>query len=88
MRHLKQEFDKLTFKEALVYLLAFMAMIVGIVLLFLGLYLPPKGEIHNSVLSAFGIICVFSASLLGISLHYANQLAEFKNEITSKLNKP
>lgn len=85
MKHLKEEFDKLTFKEVMIYLLAIITMIAGLVLLFLGMFIPPEGEIHGSVLSAFGLVCVFVASLLGISMHYANELDKFKNDITERL---
>lgn len=86
MKHLKEEFDKLTFKEVLVYSLAVVTMIAGVVLLFLGMYIPPEGQIHTSVLSAFGMICVFSASLLGISIHYSNELSKFKSSITERVD--
>lgn len=85
MRHLKQEFDKLTFKEVLVYTMSMVTMLAGMVLLFLGMYIPPEGQIHESVLTAFGIICVFSASLLGISMHYAAELNRFKDAVGRQL---
>lgn len=81
MKHLKQEFDKLTFKEVLVYTMAMVTMTAGLVMLFLGIYIPPEGQIHESILTAFGIICVFSASLLGISMHYASELDRFKEHV-------
>lgn len=86
MKHLKQEFDKLTFKEVVVYALAIITMLSGLTLLFMGLFIPPEGEIHGSVLTAFGSICIFVASLLGISLHYANELDKFKNSVQKQLN--
>lgn len=85
MRHLKQEFDKLTFKEVIIYILAVITMIAGLTLLFIGLYIPPEGEIHGSVLTAFGSVCIFVASLLGISLHYANELDKFKSDVEQRL---
>lgn len=85
MKHLKQEFDKLTFKEVIIYWLATVTMIAGLSLLFIGLYIPPEGEIHTSVLTAFGSICIFVASLLGISIHYANELDKFKANIREQL---
>lgn len=86
MKHLKQEFDKLTFKEVIIYTLAVVTMLAGLSLLFIGLYIPPEGEIHGSVLTAFGSICIFVASLLGISLHYANELDKFKNTVQEQLD--
>ncbi|MCM1333196.1 MAG: hypothetical protein NC248_11380 [Bacteroides sp.] len=85
MKHLKEEFDKLTFKEVLVYSLAIATMTAGMVMLFLGMYIPPEGQIHESILTAFGIICVFSASLLGISIHYANELSKFKETVNEQI---
>lgn len=85
MKHLKQEFDKLTFKEVIIYILAVITMFAGLTLLFIGLFIPPEGEIHGSVLTAFGSVSIFVASLLGISLHYANELHKFKNDVQQRL---
>lgn len=86
MKHLKQEFDKLTFKEVIIYTLAVITMLAGLTLLFIGLFIPPEGEIHGSVLTAFGSVCIFVASLLGISLHYANELDKFKTNVQERLD--
>ncbi len=86
MRHLKQEFDKLTFKEVIIYVLAVVTMMSGLTLLFISLFIPPEGEIHGSVLTAFGSVCIFVASLLGISIHYANELAKFKSDVRRQLD--
>ena len=86
MKHLKQEFDKLTFKVVIIYTLAVVTMLAGLTLLFIGLFIPPEGEIHGSVLTAFGSVCIFVASLLGISLHYANELDKFKNDVQERLD--
>ena len=87
MRHLKQEFDKLTFKELLIYLIAICCMISAIVAIFLGMFLPPKGEVHASVITYFGISSAFCASLLGISVHYSNELTRFKSSINEQISK-
>lgn len=42
----------------------------GLVLLFCGFYADPHGEIHNSVLVAFGECCTFAGSLIGVDYHY------------------
>lgn len=86
MKHLKQEFDKLSFKEVIIYVLAVVTMTAGLTLLFIGLFIPPEGEIHSSVITAFGILCTFVASLLGISIHYTNELDKFKANVQERLN--
>ena len=42
----------------------------GMILLFCGLYIEPKGEIEETVLVAFGEVMTFSGSLMGIDYHY------------------
>lgn len=80
MKHLKQEFDKLTIKDVVTYVLAVTTLIAAFVLLFMGMLIPPEGEIHDSVLTAFGLILLFVGSLLGVSMHYANELTKFKEK--------
>lgn len=81
MRHLKEEFDKLTFKEFLMYALVFLLVIGGFALLFFGMFIPPEGEIHESVITCFGIIMVAVGSILGVDMHYKDNTARFKAEI-------
>ena len=47
--------------------------IAGMILLFCGLYSDPKGEIHETVLVAYGEILTFAGSLMGIDYHYKNK---------------
>ena len=44
--------------------------VFGGVLLIAGFCCPPMGEIHHSVLIAFGEILTFSGSLIGIDYKY------------------
>ena len=43
---------------------------IGAGLLVAGLIIPPPGEIHHSVLIAFGEILTFAGALFGIDYHY------------------
>lgn len=81
MRHLKQEFDKLSFKDALMYVLAVVCLAAAFVLLFMGLLIPPEGEIHETVLTAFGMVLIFVGTIFGISFHYAGKLDSFQRTI-------
>lgn len=87
MTHLQEEWSKLSIKDMVCYLLTVVTMIAGFVLLFMGMLLPPEGEIHHSVLTAFGMVCIFAASLLGISLHYNRELTNFKAEVENMIKK-
>ena len=44
--------------------------VFGGMLLVAGFCCPPLGEIHHSVLIAFGEVLTFSGSLIGIDYHY------------------
>lgn len=47
--------------------------LAGLILLFCGLYIDPRGEIHETVLVAYGEILTFAGSLMGIDYHYRNR---------------
>lgn len=42
----------------------------GMVLLFVGIQIDPAGEIHETVLVAFGEAATFAGSLFGIDYYY------------------
>lgn len=60
---------------------AIILVLVGCFLLVAGLYIPPAGIIHPSVLVAFGEIAVFAGSLFGIDVHYKLEFNKIKAEI-------
>lgn len=49
---------------------AVIVVVVGAGLLIAGFIVPPLGIIHNSVLVAFGEVCTFAGSLLGLDTNY------------------
>ena len=59
--------------------IAVVVFITGIGLLIAGFVIPPSGEIHNSVLVAFGECCTFAGSLIGVDYHYRYKSFEEKN---------
>lgn len=87
MKHLKQEFDKLTFKDVLLYSIGLITLIASFVLLFMGMLIPPEGEIHDSVLTAFGLSLFFVASIYGITLYMVDSIATFKRNVMALLAK-
>jgi hypothetical protein len=54
-------------------LIAAVLSLAGIALLFLGTILAPQGEIHETVLIAFGEIATFAGSIIGIDYHYKSK---------------
>lgn len=49
---------------------AFLLAMGGMVLIMFGFWVAPTGEIHNTVLVAFGEISTFSGALFGVDYNY------------------
>lgn len=50
--------------------IAVLLAVAGLVLLYLGVWLPPEGEIHSSLLVAFGETSTFAGALFGVDYQY------------------
>lgn len=48
--------------------------LAGVGLLVLSMLMPPQGEIHPSVLAAFGMILTFVGTVMGIDYNYKKAL--------------
>lgn len=75
----KMQRRRLTYQLIVACFLAF----VGVVLLFFGLFLPPGGEIHPSVLTAFGEVSVFSAALFGVDYSYKIKILDHNSSASN-----
>ena len=49
---------------------AWVLVIIGVILIFLGFYSEPVGDISPSVLTAFGEILTFAGAIMGIDYRY------------------
>lgn len=63
---------------------AFILSMGGMVLLIMGFWVPPIGEIHNSVLIAYGEVCTFAGGLFGID--YTYKYKRHKDILNNNLN--
>ena len=50
--------------------------LAGIGLLYLGTLLAPQGEIHESILVAFGEVATFAGAIIGIDYRYKRKTTE------------
>ena len=57
-------------KTNLQLIAAFVLSIGGLVLLFCGIFIDPQGEVHTSLLVAFGETATFAGALFGIDYVY------------------
>ncbi len=72
---------KMTAQTAMAGLL----IIFGVVAVLIALYMPPRGEIHPSVIVVFGMVLTAAGAFLGIDLnfqfkHYLEMLKETQNQ--------
>lgn len=58
------------FKLNLQLCVATILVLAGLSLIYAGFIVPPIGEIHNSVLIAFGELLTFAGSLYGVDYRY------------------
>lgn len=69
-------------KVTIQLIVAILLVMSGIVLLFSGFWVAPAGEIHNSVLVAFGEISTFAGALFGVDYSYKIKIEN--NELKNK----
>ena len=58
--------------------------VIGVALLWTGLFLPPTGEIHASVLTAMGEVFTFSGALIGIDYTYKYKTIKYLRGLNDK----
>lgn len=56
------------------FIFAWVTVLAGMALIFLSFIVPPTGEIHASVLAAFGEILTFAGAVIGIDYSYKKRL--------------
>lgn len=64
--------------------LGVLLVITGIILIFLGFYAHPIGDINNSVLVAYGEISTFAGALIGVDYSYKYKTFKFEEEEKTK----
>ena len=73
--------DTVTPRDKVQFSIAIGLMVFGCVVLLIGLLTPPEGQIHQSVLVAFGEIATLAAGVLGIDAIYTNKLQKIVAEL-------
>ena len=57
--------------------------LAGIGLLYLGTLLAPQGEIHETILVAFGEVATFAGAIIGIDYRYKRKTTETQSPFTN-----
>lgn len=75
---------KIDTKDAIIFGCGIITLIAGIALAFIGIYMPPAGEISGSVLAGIGQFLTFAGSCLGITSYTAIKLKEIEYKTKNK----
>lgn len=71
-------------KEIVQYSSAVFSLCVGFVLIFIGFFTPPVGEVHSSIIGVFGEIIVFVSAVFGLSLYTKTEIQRQLEELKAK----
>ena len=63
-------------------IIAAIVVLGGMILLHVGIQIDPRGEIHETVLVAFGEAATFAGSIMGIDYHYKHNNNDHTNPAT------
>lgn len=83
----KQEEEKTKVKLNIQLALGILLVVAGLVLLFLGFYAVPIGEITNSVLVAYGEVSTFAGALIGVDYSYKFKAFKIEEEEKTRRHK-
>ena len=72
-------------KEWAIFGSGLVVLMAGIILSFIGIYIPPVGEIHASILTLVGEFLTFSGSALGIGSYTTIQIQKIKHSVKKEV---
>lgn len=82
-----KESNKLSTKDIWVYSIATGVVLIGFIITIISLFLPPPGEIHDSVLVVLGQSLLFVAMVFGVSYYVKGKVGEIQSNIIEKIDK-
>ena len=66
-------------------IIAALVVLGGMALLFVGVKTDPAGQIHETVLVAFGEAATFAGSIMGIDYHYKSKITNESSNTDKKV---
>lgn len=76
-----KKLDQITPRDRVQFSIAGGLMVFGCSMLMIGLFIEPAGQLHSSLLIAFGEVGTLAASVLGIDAVYTNKLQQIVTSI-------
>lgn len=81
-----QKWEDLGAKDKAALVTACVSFGLGFLLLFIGLFLDPAGEIDGSVITAFGTALLYAAGIFGVAMYFKTSNNEMMNSIIRKID--
>lgn len=78
---------KMDIKQKTAYATAIVAFALGWFLVIAGFYMPPEGEVADSVLWILGQALIYTASVLGVTMYFNSQMVRFRAETRRYIDK-
>lgn len=78
--------EKMDIKQKTAYCTALIAFVCGWGLTIAGFCVSPIGEVSGSVLAVLGEAMIYTASVFGVTLYFANEMVKFKKDTREYLN--
>ena len=74
-------------KKKTAYATAIVAFVLGWFLVVMGFFMPPEGEVADSVLWILGQSLIYTASVLGVTMYFNSQMVKFRTETRQYIRK-
>lgn len=78
--------ESVSTKDKIAFATAIASFTAGTVMAFLGMFMPPVGEISGSVLSYTGMSLSYTASILGVAYYFKEKVTKLEDYVEHKLN--
>ena len=74
-------------KQKTAYATAIVAFVLGWFLVIMGFFMPPEGEVADSVLWILGQSLIYTASVLGVTMYFNSQMVKFRADTRRYIQK-
>ncbi|MBO7732914.1 MAG: hypothetical protein J6S67_10185 [Methanobrevibacter sp.] len=82
---MKQCFKDLNIKERLAIISAISAFILGWIMSIAGFWIPPVGEVADSILWILGQALIYAASVFGVTSYFSAETLQMKKDINAHI---
>lgn len=74
-------------KQKTAYATAIVAFVLGWFLVIMGFFMPPEGEVADSILWILGQSLIYTASVLGVTMYFNSQMVKFRADTRRYIQK-